>query len=386
MTYAVGVPLSRETLARRVADAMRQAGVAQKDLAAAIEMDPTALNKALTGRRGFRAVELALLAEHLQMRTDTLLADEDADPTPRPTIAAHAQAGMSPAAKEAVARAEQIHEVDSLLDEAGYPDTPLRLPEAPSGHDPVKQGETLAEAMRRHAGDGGDLPHEPDTFAGWVEETFGVDVCMTVLPSGLDGLALSCGRLRLALVSSSVAATRQRFTIAHELCHLVYSDGQRLTIDEGLFRPTPEEQRANAFAAALLVPAQPLRAATDGREVDDTVVRELLDRFRVSVDALASRMHHVGIVDAQGRDEIRLMESARIAARPDRLDELQARNGQRVPGRVLIRAMRAFEAGEIGVRLLATLLHADEEQLREELVPPRFGAHQPDEPDQPYVL
>jgi transcriptional regulator with XRE-family HTH domain len=365
---------------------MRQAGLTQQQVALAVDMDPTALSKALAGRRGFKSIEVALIAEELRVPTGVLLADEDAGPVASPTLAARSQQELSPAADRAIARAEHIREVDVLLNDLGYPDDPATsFPEPPSGVDPARQGELHAEAMRRHVGeDGADLPVEPDALASWVERSFGVDVCMMAMPAGLDGLALSSGRLRLALVSSSVAATRQRFTIAHELCHLACGDGHYLTLDEDLFRPSPEEKRANAFAAAFLMPADVLRGACEGRIIDQDLVVELLYRFRISLDALAFRMHNVGIVDARGRDDVRAMASACIAARSGRLEDLQARNGQRVPGRVLARAMKAFAAGDLSVRPLATLLDADEEQLLDELVPPRFTA-QPDEHEPAYV-
>lgn len=379
--------LTRETLVRRIKDAMREAGLTQQALAHAVGMDPTALSKALAGRRALKSIEVALIAEELRVPTDVLLGDDDAVPVESPTVAARAQQVLSPAADRAVARAEQIHEVDVLLNDLGYPDDPAAgFPEAPAAADPVRQGELLAVAMRQRTGDvDTDLPVEPDALAGWVERSYGIDVCMMAMSAGLDGLALSSGRLRLALVSSSVSATRQRFTLAHEVCHLVCGDGQRLTVDEDLHGRGPEERRANAFAAAFLMPAEVLRAACETRDIDQDLVVELLDRFRVSLDTLAFRLHNVGIVDARGRDRVRAMASARIAARPGRLEDLQARNDQRVPGRLLARAMKAFAAGDLSIRPLATLLDTDEQQLLDELTPPRFTVRQSGEQDQVYA-
>lgn len=379
--------LSRETLARRIRDAMRGAGLSQQELAAAVGMDATALSKALAGRRGFKSVEVALIAEQLRVSTEILLADDGADVAPPPALAARVQGAVNPVVELAVARAEEIRDVDALLDDLGYPEpSPLALPPPLDIADPVRHGEVLAANARRQAGDGDDLPPEPDDLAAWIEAKLGVDVCMTALPAGLDGLALTSSRLRLALVTTSVAATRQRFTIAHELCHLACGDDSELTVDEDLFgRHTPEETRANSFAAAFLMPADAIHAATETRHVDEDLVVALLGRFRVSLDALAFRMHNVGAVDASGRDRIRAMSSARIALRPGRVDDLQARNDQRTPGRLLDRAMDAFAAGDLGVRQLARLLGTDPERLLDELSPPRFTGEPPDT-DQVYAL
>jgi Zn-dependent peptidase ImmA (M78 family) len=377
--------LSRDTLSRRIRDAMRGAGLSQQELATAVAMDPTALSKALAGHRGFKSVEVALIAEHLHVSTDVLLADDGADAPLRPAMAARVQPRSSPAVEQAVARAGQICDLDVLLNDLGYPErSTVTLPPPPAITDPVRQGEMLADAVRRRAGGSDeDLPHEPQDLAALIEDSLGLDICITSLPAGLDGIALSSGRLRLALVSSGVAATRQRFTIAHEVCHLATGDARDLTVDEDVFGlHSAEERRANAFAATFLMPSHAIYEATHNQEIDEDLIARLLGRFRVSLDALAFRMHNVGAVDASGRDRIRAMASARIALRPGRVDDLQARNDRRAPGRLLARAMEAFAAGDLGVRQLAMLLDTDPERLLDELSPPRYTTelHNTDDP------
>src|SRR5439155_10894386 len=50
----------------------------------------------------------------------------------------------------------------------------------------------------------------------------------------------------------------RRFTLAHELCHLLFDRGYgaRLAIASGPWAPRDIEQRANAFAAMLLMPPE----------------------------------------------------------------------------------------------------------------------------------
>ena len=381
--------LSRDTLAQRIRDALHHAAVSQQDLAEAVDMDPTALSKALSGRRAFKSLEVALIAERLGISTDVLLADDGVEVAGSPALAARVQSDTSRAVDAAVHRATAMRDLDVLLNDLGFPAAvEPSFPGRSAVPDPVIQGETLAEGLRRQAGVADDdLPPEPEDFAAWLEERLRVDVCIAPLPTGLDGLALSSGRLRLALVSSGIAATRQRFTLAHEICHLASGDAHDLTVDEDVFgRRSTEEKRANAFAAAFLMPAQAMRTATDGQEVDETLVVHLLGRFRVSLDALAFRLHNVGAVNAHGRDRIRAMSSARIALRPGRANDLQARNERRAPGGLLARAMEAFAVGELGIRPLASLLDTDPDRLLEELSPPRF-ATQPGNANEPvYAL
>ena len=55
----------------------------------------------------------------------------------------------------------------------------------------------------------------------------------------------------------------RRFTLAHELCHILFDReiGTRLAIVSGRWAPLGIEQRANAFAAMLLMPAELVRRA-----------------------------------------------------------------------------------------------------------------------------
>jgi Zn-dependent peptidase ImmA (M78 family)/transcriptional regulator with XRE-family HTH domain len=381
--------LSREMLARRIRDALRAAGMSQQQLAMAAHIDPTALSKALAGRRDFKSLEVALIAEHLGISTDALLADEGAAAPSGVTLAARMQTDTSPAVDAAVARAQQMRELDSLLEEVGRPARiPPSFPPLSPTPDPIVQGEQLAAAVRDHVGDvDDDLPAEPDDFATWLEDRLGLEVCIAPLSPGLDGLALTSGRLRLVLISSGISATRQRFTLAHEVCHLVAGDAQDLTVDEDVFgRRTDEERRANAFAAAFLMPAALLRATAGGRQINEDLIIELLGRFRVSLDALAFRLHNVGLVNASGRDRVRAMSSARIALRPGRADDLQARDERRAPSRLLSRAVEAFAVGDLGIRPLAALLDTDADTLLSELSPPRFNPRSTDSDEPVYAL
>lgn len=59
-----------------------------------------------------------------------------------------------------------------------------------------------------------------------METAFGVDVAITSLGEGFDGLSVSTERARLILTALTTRAYRRRFTIAHELGHLLAGDDQ----------------------------------------------------------------------------------------------------------------------------------------------------------------
>ena len=107
---------------------------------------------------------------------------------------------------------------------------------------------------------------------------------------------------------------RRRFTIAHELGHGLLHEGRMpLFVDKGFavaFRDrrssTGEvrmEREANAFAAALLMPENMVRSATDelvwthGLDMGGGggALRELAQRFKVSQEAMSYRLAHLGV-------------------------------------------------------------------------------------------
>jgi Zn-dependent peptidase ImmA (M78 family) len=81
---------------------------------------------------------------------------------------------------------------------------------------------------------------------------------------------------------------RKRFTLAHELGHLLlHSDKGDGMFRDSTFGGTPEEQEANAFAAELLMPADDLRRYGAGFGSDS---ERLADIFDVSTSALNVRL------------------------------------------------------------------------------------------------
>ena len=96
---------------------------------------------------------------------------------------------------------------------------------------------------------------------------------------------------------------RQRFTIAHEIGHIVL--GHLANREECLRDPRehysidnfdPKERDANRFAAALLMPADAVRAAV--AHMKDPTLARLADLFKVSKLAMEIRLKSLGIIPA----------------------------------------------------------------------------------------
>ena len=112
-------------------------------------------------------------------------------------------------------------------------------------------------------------------------------------------------------VNRDQATVRKRFTIAHELGHLLLHKHSRVHVDRG-FRvrlrsglsgegTDRDEMEANRFAAELLMPIEFLQADLEEREfdlADDGQLRALAKRYGVSTQALAIRLSGLGYAPA----------------------------------------------------------------------------------------
>lgn len=357
--------VTRETLAARVRSLLEARGVRHRELAATLGIDPSGLSRALKGERTFKSMEIAQIAQSLSVPVEVLLAEEPIEP-PQVRIAARRQPDVPSAVDQALERAETFLSVSALLPADDHFDNWRAKLQWQASGTAWQQGLDLGRAARENFLPAEPLPAGLSELAQALEQYMGIDVAMQVLDDGLDGLSLATSHLNLALISTSTAPTRQRWTLAHEVGHLLAGDAQEARIDENLFAGKQhDEVRANSFAATFLAPESHLKEFVGGRPIDEMVVRELLDSLGISLDALAFRLHNVGLVDASGRDRVRGYWMT-LLSRDSTANE---RQGSRLPGRLLKRAVEAYATGDLGVRPLASLLDVQPDELLAQLQP-----------------
>ncbi len=87
----------------------------------------------------------------------------------------------------------------------------------------------------------------------------------------------------------------QRFTLAHELCHLLCdrAQGQALAISSGNWAPRDVERRANAFAAMFVAPRPLVRAAVSSATVPPERFDGLVEIARLVDLPLITLIHHL---------------------------------------------------------------------------------------------
>ena len=175
------------------------------------------------------------------------------------------------------------------------------------------QGYELAEELHEHL---------QDRFV----EAASVDIegLIETLGVGIEDLELSDDRVRGAsiagpqhrpgiVVNSNHAAnghsSGRRFTLAHELCHLLFDReaGRRLAIASGPWAPRDVERRANAFAAMLLMPTSLVQQAVAKLAVPVATVegvREVATRLRAGRSAVLNHLKNLGFIDETDQQRI----------------------------------------------------------------------------------
>ena len=126
----------------------------------------------------------------------------------------------------------------------------------------------------------------------------------------LSGILYERGGYKVIGVNELHPETRQRFTIAHEVGHLLLHSGKDLFLDRKFLvrarnrrSSTAEdlaEVQANAFAAELLMPRAWIRRDAGSRTVDfddQALVQRLAKSYKVSEQAMAFRLANLGVID-----------------------------------------------------------------------------------------
>ena len=226
----------------------------------------------------------------------------------------------------------------------------------------VVEADRGARALRAHWG----LGIEPIPNLVQVLEDRGVKVLATEL-SGLDGLMAHVRRVSgqpvpVVVVNSEACAERQRFTIAHELGHLVLSPGRKVDAEDA----------ANHFAGALLMPAEALWAEV-GKHRSSIGLGELFSLkpvFGVSVQALANRCRELAIFGPTLHKRLFQEFDRRGWHTPPFEEPLSRQDGER-PLRFERLCLRALAEGAVSEPKAAELLNVSVHELNERMDGPR---------------
>jgi Zn-dependent peptidase ImmA (M78 family) len=153
-----------------------------------------------------------------------------------------------------------------------------------------------------------------------VASRLGAVVRSQDMEDAISGVLIVQQDQKFILVNHAQAEVRQRFSVAHELGHLVLHDtsADRMFVDGGVrlyqrvghpsseayrsseSHTTPDEEReANHFAAAILMPEPAVRAYAFGKKVglEEDLIQEMAEYFEVSVQAMSIRLQRLNILE-----------------------------------------------------------------------------------------
>lgn len=295
--------LGERDIGARIAEARESTGLSQAELASAVSIDRSAMNKVERGTRRVTAFELSEIARVLNRRMEWFLTE------PTPAITSHRQReGTTRRAIDSVLE-ELTREVVFIASYSGrvalrdYPARPVPSTTA--------EAEELAAQIRSEL-DAGDAPINDLVRAS---ESLGLLVFSQPLGAdAADGGSVLLEAGGVALVNSTADVGRRRMTAAHEIGHYVVAD--EYTIDHSIAQSGDGDRESllDRFARALLCPPGPTRSYWDHQlEVGDwrSAFLKSASHWRVDFATLARRLLDLGIITAEEAQEGRSLHAVK---------------------------------------------------------------------------
>jgi Zn-dependent peptidase ImmA (M78 family)/transcriptional regulator with XRE-family HTH domain len=355
----------------RLREARQRAGLSQQDLADTLGIPRSGVSMIETGDRALASSELARLSTARGFSADELLFGEggiersleDAEPD---AVLRYfrAQTELDAVQERWLSAAEEQWRLYADLEQRVYGTQRFELPTYPtlSGR-AFEQGERLAEQERRRL----NLGSAPVRSMVGLLEGEGVKVLLRPFGTeagapGVSGAYFFSGDLGpCVIVNEEDQPSRRRFTEAHEYCHFLVDrrplEGEICTLS----RSREEfEMRANAFAAAFLMPVEGIAEAMieaslrPGEAEPEDVVR-LMFRFGVSYQAILWRLLNLSWISRSDRERLAAIDSPMKLA--ERLGyEYDPGQTEVRPDRFRRVALDAWRAKKIGSEELATAI------------------------------
>ena len=250
--------MNQAELGRRLREAREVCGRSQQEAAEAVDLPRTAITQIEAGNRVVSTLELTRLARFYRVNITHFFFDEE-EAEDISVVLHRAESGLDddPAIKQTIKRCLELcrkgRDIEKrLMGEAERMPPFYRLAAPHNTGEAVAQGEQVAEQERRRLGIG----TMPITDMAELLATQGIWVAGTHLPDKVSGLFWHHRSIGLAiLVNAGQVRARRRFSYAHEYAHaLMDRFGQALNVSSTDNASDNIEKRANAFAAAFLMP------------------------------------------------------------------------------------------------------------------------------------
>lgn len=291
-----------EAIGQRIADARGRTGLTQAELAAAIELDRSALAKVETGMRRVSALELARIADAVGERLEWFV--EEAPPAVVSRRNLHDPGAASPAIDALVERLARNLEFVAKHD----PHLRLRSIEP----FPRPRSNTAVDDLVASARELLDVDViEPLPDIGACVASVGL-LCFSIDlgQESADGASILLDLGGVAVTNGHLQVGRRRLTTAHEFGHYLVADEFSVDWQIGAADTADQwEARLDRFARALLLPKPALQQAWGElrRAGDDlrTAAVKVASEFRVDMSTLARRLLDLHLVRPADADRVR---------------------------------------------------------------------------------
>lgn len=348
----------------RAARAARE--LSQEELAARVDLTRPAISQIEGGKRGIDSVELLAISKALQKPIDFFL-EEAVQEEKQFSILFRADE-ISEKDRVVVEDFQNLcrgyAQLESLLQIEKKLDIPTWNCSAGNQREAIVEGEKTAKDARNIL----SLGTDPISDISGLLENRGVRIWKRPLgQSKAWGFSVSSPELGWCIfINSACTGARQTFTIAHEFGHLVMDHNHKTSIyteaasiELGRSPKDLHESRANAFAAAFLMPEDGLREVlsryhiSSPKDMSAYVVDFLRQYYGVSYEAMLWRLLGLQLVSTAQREALRKM-------RPQPAESAQAVQVESsLPSRYRTLALEAYRNAKISVGKLADYLRQD---------------------------
>lgn len=314
--------LTKKQIGQRLREVREAIGYTQSQVADRLGLHRPTISEIEAGRRAVTTEELYRFAECYATSVSALLSDPPPAVEAATAVLFRGKGVDGPdtrrAIKAFVERCEAEVELEQLLGLPARPDTrqAYRVSVPYSVGDAIRQGERIAEEERRRLGIGTEPIRSPLDLL----EKQGVRIgpVRATGETALDGFYLETGELGACVAVNYSSpddwtGLRAAFTAAHEYAHWLLRDVQ---VEAFIFQPGTDnlvEVRANAFAAAFLLPAAGVREylSANGLLAEGKVahlspadVVRAMAFFGVSRQALLYRIQNLRLMEPRVPEEL----------------------------------------------------------------------------------
>ena len=308
--------ISRRELGRRLRNGRRASHVTQAEAADVLGVPRSAISQVESGNRNISGLELHRLAHLYGRDIREFLQEEFSETAPITALfRSHPDVSLNAPAKESLVLCTELQRhianLRGLLGlESGLVSVPNYSPLAPrSKWDAVQHGGRAAAEERRRL----DLGNAPLPDVTDLLEAQGISTAQVPLPDDISGLTLIDDANGVLVVANrDHHILRRRFSFAHEYAHVLLDRHRAGILSHVRDRGNLMEVRANAFAAAFLMPTEGVRAYVRGLEKGH-LSRTRADTFDEAAPIRVERRFEGESQELQMHDVVRLADHFRVS-------------------------------------------------------------------------